>query len=261
MMGIARRRVFALAFLCVAIAGVLAGGEPAPIRVLFIGNSYTGVNDLPQMIAELAKAARQRPFEFDTETPGSCTLEKHWKDGKAARKIAGGKWDFVVLQEQSMRPLLDPGLMFDYAIRLQGAIAEHGAKTILYQTWARQGEIEKQAELSKAYLDLGKQLKVIVAPVGMAWERALRDDPKLALHSADKSHPSKAGSYLAACVLYSTIYCRSAEGLPGKIGGLGGAEVGKLQAIAWKTVRRLTVIHDGTGSSPNVQTDPHLFFP
>jgi len=226
-------------FLFGALIAARAGREMKPLRILFIGNSYTSVNNLPKMIADLAKAGDQRLFEFEMETPGGCTLEKHWKDGKAVGKIAAGNWDFVVLQEQSLRPLNDPKLMFEYAAKLDGEIKKYKAKTLLYQTWARQNAIEKQPELSKAYLDLGKELKADVAPVGMAWEQALKDDPKLALYRDDKSHPAKAGTYLAACVFYAKIYNQSPEGLPGKIGDLGDDQAKKLQTIAWKTIQQL----------------------
>jgi hypothetical protein len=237
-MRLLRRLLPAVLVLFVA-APAAARDEPKPVRVLFIGNSYTYVNDLPKMVAELAKAGKQRPLEHDRETPGGCTLEKHWKDGKAIAKITGASWDYVVLQEQSMRPLTDRPLMFDFAIKLDGEVRKKNARTLLYQTWARQDTPEKQGELSQAYLNLGKELKAGVVPVGMAWERALKEEPKLVLHSADKSHPSKAGTYLAACVFYGVIYGKSPEGLPGAIGGLPDEEARKLQVIAWKTVQEL----------------------
>src|SRR5947207_963512 len=183
-----RRSALAVFALALAVMPVRAADEPKPVRVLFIGNSYTYVNDLPKMIAELARAGKQRPLEHDRETPGGCSLEKHWKDGKAVKKIEAGKWDFVVLQEHSLRPLDNRPLMFEYAVKLDSEVKKQNAKTLLYQTWARQNTPGRQAELSKAYLDLGKELKAGVVPVGMAWEQALKDDPGLALHSADKSH-------------------------------------------------------------------------
>jgi len=234
-----RVRVIALAFVFVSLAVVLAVDEWRAMHVLFIGNSYTYVNNLPQMIADLARAGHQRPLKFDMETPGGYTLEQHWTGGKAATKIAARHWDFVVLQEQSMRPLDNPKLMFDYAARLDSEIKKQGVRTLLYQTWARQAVIGRQEELNKAYLDLGRVLNACVVPVGMAWEGALGDDPQLALYSADKSHPTMAGTYLAACVFYATIYDKSPEGLPGKIGGLGNDEAKRLQVIAWKTVHQL----------------------
>ena len=232
------RRLFLTLALLLFARPSQADDDAKPIRVLFIGNSYTFVNDLPAMIAELAKAGHQRPFEHSQETPGGCSFEKHWQDGKAVAKIAGGGWDMVVLQEQSQRPLTDRARMFEFARKLDGEIQKQKAKTLLYQTWARQDAPEKQAELSKAYLDLGKELQARVAPVGMAWEKALKEQPTLVLHSADKSHPSKAGTYLAACVFYAVLYGKSPEGLPGKIGGLSDEEAKKLQTIAWETVQK-----------------------
>src|SRR5262245_9941274 len=85
------------------------------IHVLFIGNSFTYVNDLPRMVAELAKAGKQRPFHYDQETPGGYTLEQHWKNGKALAKIQSRQWDFVVLQDQSQAAVLRCESMFDYS--------------------------------------------------------------------------------------------------------------------------------------------------
>src|SRR6476659_6912106 len=84
------------------------------IHILFIGNSLTYYNDLPKMVAALAKADKQRPLYYERETPGGCTFEKHWKDGKALAKIQARKWDFVILQDHSQGPLKQREAMFDY---------------------------------------------------------------------------------------------------------------------------------------------------
>jgi hypothetical protein len=189
------------------------------------------------MVADLASAGGQQPLVAEKETVGGWSFEKHWNGGKAVAKIAdGGRWDTVVLQEHSMGALTDVKAMEEYAAKLVAEVLKQGAKPIFYQTWARQGAIEKQGEISKVYLDLGKRLKAEVAPVGMAWELALKSDPALVLHVEDKSHPNLSGSYLAACVFYGVIYKKSPEGLPGKIGGMSDEAARKLQAIAWKTV-------------------------
>ena len=232
-----RRTVLASLLLLAAFRGVPAADDSLPLRVLFIGNSYTSVNDLPKMIDELSKAGKQRPLEIGRELRGGSTLEMHWKDGKAAQKIAEKKWDLVVLQEHSLRPINDRKLMFEYASKLDEEIKKQGSKTLLYLTWARQDKPDTQAPLSKAYLELAKDLKGSVAPVGVAWEVAMKNNDKLVLHQADKSHPNKTGTYLAACVFYGTIHGKSPEGLPGKIGDLTDEEAKKLQAIAWKAVQ------------------------
>lgn len=232
-------RSFIALLVLVGFLDVLPAQAPAAeeVRVLWIGNSYTYVNDLPKMVAALAQAGGQRPLVQERETPGGCSLEKHWKDGKALEKIRSRKWGYVVLQEHSLGAIKNPAAMRDHAKRFDAEIKKQGGKTLLYLTWARANAPENQAKISKAYLDLAGEVKAPVAPVGIAWEKALAADQGRVLHQADKSHPSAAGTYLAACVFYAAIYGKSPEGLPGKIGGLSDDDARKLQAIAWQVVQ------------------------
>ncbi len=208
------------------------------IHVLFIGNSLTYGNDLPKMVAELAKAGKQAIIRHERETPGGCTFEKHWKDGKAVAKIRSRKWDYVVLQDNSQSPLTKREAMFEFGKKFDAEIQKQGAQTILYMTWALQHKPQDQVVISKAYLDLAGALKCKIAPAGIAWENALIADKSLVLHTSDKKHPTAAGTYLAACVFYGTIFGKSPEGLPGSIGKLTDEKARPLQAIAWKTVQR-----------------------
>jgi len=88
---ITRRQLLGLlasAVLLIAQAPVVGQETPtAPLKVLFIGNSYTSVNDLPSMVAGLAEAAGGRKIEADRHLVGGCTLEKHVKDQKAIDEI------------------------------------------------------------------------------------------------------------------------------------------------------------------------------
>jgi hypothetical protein len=229
--------VFALLGLFTAPAQPEAAQSTDEMHVLFIGNSFTFYHDLPKMISELAKAGNQRPMRYERETPGGCTLEKHWKDGKALAKIQSRKWDFVVLQDHSTAALLKKDSMFDHGKKFDAEIKKQGSKTILFITWALQNKPEDQSAISKTYLDLSKELKAQIAPVGNAWETALKADKKLVLHQNDKKHPNTTGTYLAACVFYSTIYDKSPEGLPERIGKLTDDEARSLQVIAWKSVQ------------------------
>ena len=79
-----------------------------PLRVLFIGNSYTYQHDLPKLVTRMAKAAGIRGISERSVVGGGMTLEGHWKNGKALERIRNGKWDVVVLQDQSQRPVFNP---------------------------------------------------------------------------------------------------------------------------------------------------------
>jgi hypothetical protein len=220
------------------VAAAKKAAEPLPeLRVLFIGNSFTYVNDLPKMLADLAAAGHQRPIHWEQETPGGYTLEKHWQEGKALAKIQSRAWDFVVLQDQSQRPLVEPRSLVEYGTKFDREIRKCGAKTILYMTWANQDRPENQTAIRKAYQNLAEALPAELAPVGTAWEMALKADKHLVLHAQDRKHPSPTGTYLGACVFYATIFGQSPEGLPGGMAGLSDAAARPLQAIAWEVVQ------------------------
>lgn len=239
-----RMTVIAIAGIILFSGGCDAATREKPLKVLFIGNSYTSGNDLPGVLAGMADAAGGRKIVTDQETPGGYTLNQHFKDGKAAQKLRSQKWDVVVLQEQSLMPVGNLQLMHQSARKLHEQITPSGARTVFYLTWARQKQPEMQPKLSEAYLDIAKELDAGVAPVGMAWQRALADDPNLVLHADDGSHPNAAGTYLAACVFYATLLDKSPVGLPAEI--KKGRQTllktdptlaKRLQEVAWKTAQ------------------------
>lgn len=214
------RRCF-LALLVTALLGATAfSAEPRAetparvVRVLFIGNSYTYVNELPALVAQLL-APRGIRLEHESVTPGGATLEKQWKDGKALAAIQNGKWDFVVLQEQSMRPFRNREAMFSAAKSLHAEIAKAGAKTLLYETWAAKAVPDEQSKLTDAYDTLGRELGATVVPAGEAWKRGIAAG--LELHGSDGRHPSRLGSYLAACVFARVISGQAIVGPPPQI--------------------------------------------
>ncbi len=236
-------RAFLVTLFLLLICGSTLGAE-RPLRVFFVGNSYTFVNDLPGVLAGLAEASRGRRIVTGQHTPGGYTLEQHVKDGKAVEAIKNQKWDIVVLQEQSVLPVVQPASMYSGAWDLHETIRSQEARTLFYLTWARKGQPRMQEGLNQVYVSLAKVLQANVAPVGIAWQRALREDPALELYMQDGSHPSPEGTYLAACVFYATLLDKSPVGLPAKVkkGGkmllnIGPTLARRLQGVAWGTVQ------------------------
>jgi len=208
-------------------AGASQGAEP--LRVLFIGNSYTYVNNAPQIFAQLARAALPgRQVEAGMAAVGGATLVSLWEHSDALRVLRSSKWDYVVLQENS---LLGGGLrdgkfvvnapsLFDWGVRLfDTEIRRAGARTVLLLTWSRRGEPDQQQDLDYAYDSVARELGAVLAPVGPAWKRAREQDPGLELYAKDGSHPSPLGSYLLACVVLSSLFPKANGGLPFEISG------------------------------------------
>src|SRR5262249_49758072 len=89
--------------------------KEGPIRVLFIGDSLTMANNLPYVVAGMAAAVKMPALTLDSVLIGGTTLQMFWNQGTALRKIRQGKFDYVVLQEQSMMPIIAPGEVLRYA--------------------------------------------------------------------------------------------------------------------------------------------------
>ncbi len=235
------------------VSGCGSSEQPAPVslagptlRILFIGNSYTYVNDLPHLFAQLA-ASGHHGVEVDSVVAGGWSLAQHANTAGTLSKISESKWDYVVLQDQSYLPALaeQRNKEFEPSVRyLDHAIREDGAKTLLYMTWGRQKGLPEQGfsdfdsmqtQLTNAYLGVAQELKIPVAPVGEAWKAAIGHDPGLALWADDGSHPSVMGTYLTACVFYASIYQTSPVGLDFRA-GLSAGQAKALQTAAFETV-------------------------
>lgn len=216
------------------------------MRVLFIGNSYTYFNDLPELLMRFATANGER-IEAESVTAGGMTLLGHLRTGEAVSRIRSGGWDMVILQEQSTRPVMAPGLMYAAARELAGAVASVGARTALYLTWARRDAPEQQLALNAAYCECARAVGASIVPVGPCWQQVLAGHPAFALYHEDGSHPAPLGTYLAACVFYAALTGRSPEGMAVRMVRAGDGEVyapvelaeadtAFLQRKAWETM-------------------------
>ena len=131
--------------------------------------------------------------------------------------------------------------MDPYARALDRRIRARGARTMLFLTWAhRDGDrrnrpgdsfVAMQSRLVDGYAELAAELSATIAPVGLAWAEAWRRRPGLELWADDGRHPSRAGSYLAACVFYAVLTGRDPT-MSAFTDGLEAADARFLQQVA-----------------------------
>jgi hypothetical protein len=209
----------------------------APLRVLFIGNSLTGVNDMPGLFRQFAASVgRQVQTEGNIQYGGS--LEDQWRSGEALERLRrGGPWDIVVLQELSDRPVTDPASFLHFAGRFADAARAVRARPVIFENWPHLGATtaaELQWESASVAVKVGAEL----VPVGEAWVASMGTLGPGVLY-ADDRHPTAAGTYLAVCVLMASLLNTSPVGLP--VTGLplqGVPEPRVLQNYAWNTVNK-----------------------
>lgn len=221
------RKIQLLIWILHLFAGRLFAQEPP--RVLFIGNSYTAVNNLPQMVVDIAQSMGEN-MEYRSNTPGGCTFEMHCHN-QSMNLICEGGWDFVVLQEQSQLPAFPMDsvelYVFPFAQQLVDSVYAHNpcAEPMLYMTWGRKnGDTEfgyppmdtyegMDSLLYARYMQMGEDNDASVCPVGRVWHYLRDHNAEIELYMSDESHPSLAGTYAAACAFYTMFFGRDPDSI------------------------------------------------
>lgn len=235
--------------------------------VLFIGNSYTYYNDMPGLFQDLSNSLGKATY-VDSKVNGGATMQVHANDPVSYQKMNSSNWDYVVLQAQSQEPSFPYGQVnsqtLPYAVQLADSVHSiyDCSQAMFFMTWGRENgdpqwdsinTFDKMNErLRNAYLRFADSSSSSVSPVGVAWKYVRDNHPSISLYAGDGSHPKPAGSYLAACTFYASIFHESPEG-SSFYGGLdaptalilqNAAAIAVLDSIStWKLVHHDSLAH------------------
>ena len=156
-------------------------GDPKQMttRILFVGNSFTARNSLPDLLSAAVEAGGKGALEWELVSAGGASLRQHFNKGDVAALLRDASWDAVVLQEQSTLPAKNAARMDDNVRDLDALIGQAGARTVLYMTWSRADAPETQTAISAAYAESGQQVGATVVPAGLAWQLCLRRNRRL----------------------------------------------------------------------------------
>lgn len=220
------------------------------LSVLFIGNSYVYTFDLPAVLKSLAES-KGDVLTVASKTNGGFTFQNHVNDPVTYTKIHLTDWNYVVLQGQSQEPSFPydqvNSTTLPFALQLADSVYGNSpcSQVQYFMTWGRQNgdpqwdsinTFDKMnGRLRDAYLRIAENANASVAAAGPAWKYVRDNHPSINLFSTDGSHPSFAGTYLNACVFYSSLYHKSPEGAS-YIGSLDQATAQTLQQVAKMTV-------------------------
>jgi len=176
-------------------------------KILFVGNSYTTRNNIPALLKQLVAANDPRiQVEVDVLAFSAASLAAHWNRGEVQERLGSKKWDAVILQDQSTRPLRALKSMQKHVRLLVATIRDSGAKPFLYMTWARKHDPDSLHAIAEAYQELAKETGATLVPVGRVWQEIRKLDLGLELYDPDESHPSVIGSYIAACTFLVSLF-------------------------------------------------------
>ena len=195
----------------------IAQSQPAVRRILFVGDSFTYSQDGVYTHFERLAAAVRPPI--------TVTADKSVFGGAFLHRL----WDLKGPTVADFK---------EYAERFVAEVKRNRARPVLFMAWAypRLGWIS-MAEIAQAHRDVAKSLQVDVAPVGLAWQQAAKERSGMDFYAPDREHPNILGTYLATCVIFTTIYDRDPSGLAYTPSGVTTDVAAFLQRVAWQTVR------------------------
>jgi hypothetical protein len=232
------RRVAALVLASIVVSGADCSGtsvDPRGVgdgrRVLFIGNSLTYYNDLPGIVQTLADSAGGERLVVAEVTGPDMALVDHWQIGEAQLEIARG-WDVVVLQQGPSSVEINRDSLRMFTARFAAEIARVGGRPALYSVWPTRSRPQDFARAIESYELAAADVNGLLFPVAEAWLAAWQRDAMIELYAPDGLHPSVAGSYLAALVMYARLLGETPVGLPATLRLRSGATIAIDPALA-----------------------------
>jgi hypothetical protein len=193
--------------------------------ILFVGNSLTYVNDLPGILQAMADSAGGAKLAVETVAFPDFALEDHWAEGTALAAIRGGGWEYVIMQQGSSALLESRINLRQWTGTFSTEIRKVSATPGIYMVWPQSNRQFDFQDVITSYTLAANDVGGTLFPVGSAWLAVWKRDPSVALYSLDGLHPSVAGSYLAAAVMYAKLYGKSPVGLPATLRTHSGATV------------------------------------
>lgn len=218
------------------------------IRVLMVGNSLTycarnrTVSDLEKMAKKAKRKISIKRLTYNNEKLANWANPRHKNGKRLYREIRSGKWDYIVLQEQTDASV-KPSFIKE-SKKLAAYIHKKSPKTqIIYNcTWAyKKGKkisgkkysfSRMQKTMNQNYQTVARQTGGRVCRSGDAFLKYRKSSGKKKnLYLKDNNHASRYGWYLNACCLYGAIFGASPVE-SGYYGGIGKSLAKKFQRIA-----------------------------
>ncbi len=251
-----KKRILLIIVAVFVFTGLYAAPE-TPLNILFLGNSLTYTNDIPNTLRLIA-AAEGITITVTTIANGGWTLHDHLMSATSTNAINAGGWDYVVLQEQSQTSAYTPAQFSADVTALDALIKAAGARTMLYQNWPLNTEMTYQATYDSVWRTVAANLCAVLVPAGDAWYSLyLNDNPTWVGLYADDRHPTQTGAYLTAATFFSVLFGKP----PMKqdpVFGLSSVVSSQFQSVAdaavlpWRAVAAVTApVNEATEGGTN----------
>ena len=179
--------------------------EELDLNLLFVGNSLSYYNDMPDIVSEIAEYYDLKVGVECLCAPGYALLD-HWDDPNLERLITSGNFDYVILQQGPSSLPQGASWLRSYGQMIKDLADQWGAETAFYQVWPSVARYFSFEDVIRNYANAARSTESILFPVGAVWKSYIEITGDESLYGADSFHPSRKGSFLAAWVIFHSIY-------------------------------------------------------
>lgn len=174
-------------------------------NILFIGNSLTYTNNLPELVK---KRAKLKGIEIDTKMIAfpNYAIADHWNDGQVQKLIARKKYDFVIIQQGPSSQNDGRKMLIEYGKEYSSLCKLNDTKLCYFMVWPSLNNYHTFDGVINNHKDAASINDSILLPVGEVWKDYIDSTNSFEYYSSDGFHPSLKGSQIAAKVIVEYLF-------------------------------------------------------
>lgn len=193
-------------FACICFFGQTESqSKKTEFNILFIGNSLTYSNNLPQLVK---KQAKQHSVTVKTKMVAkpNYAISDHWDEGEVQKLISSKTYNFVVIQQGPSSQQDGRKLLIDYGKKYRALCKNNNAKLVYFMVWPPINHPERFDGVINNHRYAAKINNALLCPVGAVWKKHFSATNNYDYYSTDGFHPSKKGSEAAAKVIVEYLF-------------------------------------------------------
>lgn len=179
--------------------------DGSPISILFVGNSLSYFNNLPELV-RLEAQANGITLRTTTLAYPNYAIEDHWHDGKVQELIQSKRFTFVVIQQGPSSQIAGRTMLIDYGKKYKELCDKNNAALVYFMVWPSLQYFHTFDGVIKNYTDAAAINAAILCPVGVEWQKYINTTAQLDYYSSDGFHPSKKGSAATAKTIVKCLF-------------------------------------------------------
>ena len=183
----------------------VVGNTNSAYNLLFIGNSLTSSNNLPELIKEYAET-QGKDISVASIVKNNYALIDHWKEGVIQASIESKSFDFVIVQQGPSSQPNGRALLIEYGGLISELCKTNDAKLAYYMVWPSLAHYDTFDGVITSYRMAANRTNDILCPVGEVWKSYFDETGDFSYYGSDGFHPSLSGSNVAAQVIYESLF-------------------------------------------------------